>query len=386
MDARATSRFDRLVQIGLIAVFLALISLPALGLVFQPEAQDLSEKRVLAGPPHFSLVWYAPTRFVADLRAYLGDRFGFRATLVRWNAGLSAKALSVSVNPSVILGRDGWLFYADDHIIEDYRCLQPFTGPELRQWADLLERRQAWLRQRGCRYLFFIAPNEHTIYPEYLPASITRVGDRSRLDQLMAYLREHSSVTVVDVRPALLEAKARERVYQKTDTHWNERGAFAAYQALFRPISLWFPGVRAVPRSGFADTSATGPGGGLAAMLGSPDLYREEILGLRPLEPRRARMSTWEFSRLAGFAERPASVREARVPDPGLPRAVFLHDSFGEAMEPFLAEHFSKTVFIPATMGFDGPVLEREKPDLVIQEITERHLWADYPVRYLNQL
>lgn len=238
MDA---SRFDRRIQIAVILLFLGLLSLPGLGLVFQRRAPELNEKRVLAAPPPVSLIWQSSTRFIIELRAYLGDRFGFRARLIGWNARLNARTLAVSVSPNVLLGRDGWLFLAQDHIIEDYRCLQPFTESELQAWTAMVERRQAWLKARGCRYLFCIAPNEHTIYSEHLPASLTRVRDTSRLDQLMGYLKAHSSVAVMDLRPSLLAAKARERVYQKTDSHWNERGAFAAYQALFGQISLWFP-------------------------------------------------------------------------------------------------------------------------------------------------
>jgi hypothetical protein len=385
MAARPVSRFDRVVQTCTIVLFLGLISLPALGLIFQRQTPGFNEKRALAPAPTLSQAWYSPTRFITGLRAYLDDHFGFRSTLIRWNGKFTARALSVSISPSVIIGRDGWLYYAEDHILEDYRCLQPFTEAELAQWAGLLERRQAWLQQRGCRYLFFVAPNEHTIYPEHLPATLTRVRDTSRLDQLLAYLRAHTTVTVVDLRPALLAAKAQERVYQKTDTHWNERGAFIAYQELFKPIHVWFPRVRALPRQAFADTDGMGPGGDLADLMGTPDLYREEVLGLRPLEPRRARMSLWPASRLGEFVDRPSSVQEAAVADPGLPRMVLLHDSFGVALVPFLAEHFSRSVFIPTTMGFDAPVLEREQPDLVLQEITERHLWIDYPDKYQDR-
>ena len=66
-------------------------------------------------------------------------------------------------------------------------------------------------------------------------------------------------------------------------------------------------------------------------------------------------------------------------------RMVLLHDSFGEALKPFLAEHFSRAVYVSNAMGFEDALLEREHPDLVIQEITERYLWLDFPARYRNR-
>jgi hypothetical protein len=378
MAVRTASRFDRIVQTGLIAAFMALIALPFLGVALRLDERGLEEKRILAPPPALDLRHFSATHFTGQLQAYLTDHFGFRSTLVRWNARITAQTLAVPLSPRVMFGKDGWLFLADEDIIKDYRCLQPFTETELRQWAGLLERRRDWLKQRGCHYLFFVAPNQHTIYSEELPAYITRVRDTSRLDQLLAYLKAHSTVTVVDVRPALLAAKGRERVYQKTDTHWNERGAFAAYQEILKLIQGWFPGLQAVPRNRFQDTAMTGPGGDLAAMMGLTDLYPEEVLGLRPLDPRRAEMTNWPLDRLKALKDHPSTVEESGIPGSHLPRLVMFHDSFGTALKPFLAEHFARALFEFQAMAFDESILEREKPDLVIQEITERYMWVDF--------
>jgi alginate O-acetyltransferase complex protein AlgJ len=385
MDSRATSRFDRILQTCLISIFLGLISLPILGMVFHLSKPDLNEKRALTPPPTFSLARYSTTRFIEQLRSYLADNFGFRGVLVKWNARLNARTLAVSPSPSVIMGKNGWLYYAGELIIEDYRCQKPFTETELQQWTLLLERRQKWLQQRGARYIFIVAPNEHTIYPESLPSYITRLRDTSRLDQLLAYTKAHSSVPAIDLRPALFAAKAKERVYQKTDTHWNERGAFAAYQELFNTLGVWFPALQALHREQFENTTTTGPGGDLANMMGMVDVYHEEILGLRPLEPRRARMSSWSTERLMGLDSHPRQVKESEITGSRLPCLIMLHDSFGEGLMPFIAEHFSRGVYISEAMGFEESILKNEKPDLVIQEITERYLWNDYAKRYENR-
>jgi hypothetical protein len=378
MAARTPSSFDRATQAALVAAFMVLISLPFLGLVLGLGHRGLDEKRVLAPPPSFSPAHFSATRFTDQMRAYLTDQFGFRSTLVRWNARVNAQTLAVPLSPRVRFGKGGWLFLADEDIIRDYRCLQPFTETELQGWTRLLEGRAQWLERHGSHYLFVVTPNPHTIYPENLPAYLTRVRDRSRLDQLLAYLGTHSKLAVVDLRPPLLAAKARERVYQKTDTHWNERGAFAAYREMFKPIGGWFPGLRASPRERFADTATMGPGGDLATMMGLSDLYPEEVLGLRPLTPRRARMANWPLDRLKTLPDHPSMVEESTVADAALPRLVMFHDSFGTALKPFLAEHFSRALFEFAPMAFDQALLEREKPDLVIQEITERYLLVDF--------
>ncbi len=40
----------------------------------------------------------------------------------------------------------------------------------------------------------------------------------------------------IDLRPALREAKAHERVYYKTDSHWNYNGAMAGYDVIMREV------------------------------------------------------------------------------------------------------------------------------------------------------
>jgi hypothetical protein len=56
------------------------------------------------------------------------------------------------------------------------------------------------------------------------------------------------------------------------------------------------------------------------------------------------------------------------------------HDSFGVRLIPFLSEHFARIVYSsgPADWrrNFDPQLVERERPQVVIQEIAERLLVA----------
>ena len=86
----------------------------------------------------------------------------------------------------------------------------------------------------GIPYLFVVAPSKHDVYPEFMPDRLNRVRDDSRLDQLMAYIEAFfpaPPVDILDLRPTLAEArKSGVRLFHKTDTHWNDRGAWAAYR------------------------------------------------------------------------------------------------------------------------------------------------------------
>jgi len=68
----------------------------------------------------------------------------------------------------------------------------------------------------------------------------------------------------------------------------------------------------------------------------------------------------------------------SEIDDPSLPRAVMFQDSFGDALRPFLSEHFQR-VFYSWQVLFDPAVIERERPRVVPQEMVERALMEDFP-------
>jgi hypothetical protein len=98
-----------------------------------------------------------------------------------------------------------------------------------------------------------------------------------------------------------------------------------------------------------------------------------ERLTLVPRVPRRAR-------RVIPAGTPPPGSKEVLVwemDDPALPRAVMFHDSFAEPLRPLLAEHFARLAcswqddFAPA-------FVERERPQVVLQEMVERLLMVDF--------
>lgn len=52
-------------------------------------------------------------------------------------------------------------------------------------------------------------------------------------------------------------------------------------------------------------------------------------------------------------------------------------DSFADLLIPLLSEHFQRIVF-SWQYTFDRDIVEREKPDVVIQEMVERELMDDW--------
>lgn len=362
----------------LIAAFVAATWLPMAGMLFRPATpRPLSENREMAPLPKFGWRPAALKMFVFDLKPYLRDNFGFRPELIHGYHLLKGRLLGASSSPLVLFGKQGWLFYAGEHTMDDYRCVTPYTDEELDGMQRLFEQERDWLAQRGIKYLLVFVPNNQTLYPEFLPDGLARMRPESRLDQFAARMRKNSTVKLLDLRPALLEAKQKMRVSRRTDSHWTEYGAFIGYQAIMEKLCAWFPAMRMPRIEDYTIVTRMRPGGDLAEMIDAEDQIQEESIELIPLAPRRAVQTKLRDTARVNGKLVPAII-VAEVPQPGLPRAVMLHDSSGgmRGLMPFLSEDFSRIAFV-ATRRFQRKVIEAEKPDVVIRQFTERFLMLD---------
>jgi alginate O-acetyltransferase complex protein AlgJ len=375
---RRRTRSRTVADLLLTGGFMVLICLPATRTTFGPPSDTVgSEYRQLASCPAFELDRTSLGAYPAQFEAFFSDRFGFRTDLIRWLSVVKMRGLGISSSPKVILGKKGWLFCAELPGGMDYTIARPLTREELNRWQHLLEARRDWLAARGIRYLFVPAPDKQTVYPEDLPRPLRRQHQAgSRLDQLLAHLRAHSDVPVLDLREPLRQAKARERLFDVTDTHWNSRGAFVGYRRIVETLSPWFPQLHPLPREAFEDVAVLKKGGDLARMLDLDDQMPEESLGLVLKHPRPV------VPALAGIQvplEPPAFAMEQA--DPRLPRAVMFCDSFTTQMFPLLGQHFQRLVIVwhQNYPTFHADYLERERPDVVIQEVVERKIGLAIP-------
>ena len=347
---------------AIVVMFIAVISLPlAANLTGHDGADPGAENRDLA-------------TFADGPDKWFGDHFGFRAMLVRWYGESRLYLLGVSPTQRVALGRHGWFFYLDDGSVEDYTRSDPMTPGALRNWRDELTQVRDWLAARGIAYVFTIAPDKYAIYPEEMPPALIRITQTSRIDQVFEVVGD-TGVAALDLRPALLAAKSRERVYQKTDTHWNERGAFAAYQQIIGAVRVQLPAVPpAWTRDDFEAVEERIEGLDLARMMGLPRVLSEADLRLVAKRQRRARVV--EPPGASPSAEEGYLVTE--IPGSSLPRAVIFRDSFTSGLVPFLSEHFSRAIYLWQN-DFDSNAVLAEHPDVVIQQIVGRHLHEFIP-------
>ncbi|MGD9330089.1 MAG: hypothetical protein PVJ53_02190 [Desulfobacterales bacterium] len=365
-----------------VGLFLLIIILPVV-LIVLPWDQNgprLTEKRRLAEQPALPAKTVDLIAYPRQFERYFDDHFPFRTQLIQGHNYLKIKVLNQSDQRYVVMGREGWLFYTHESLLEDFCGRVPFTDERMAAFRRMVEAKRDWLAARGIAYIFVIPPNKQTVYPEYMPENFVRARGRTRMDQLMAYMQAHSDVTIVDLRQVLIDAKARDRLYYLTDSHWNDLGALVGYGAIMRAVGRALGRDVGVVRTreDFDIRKAPRQGGDLASMLGLRDQFREDDFILSP---------RWE----GGTCAKKQALPDYLGPTWKLRRdpfamtcaraditMVMFRDSFGTRLVPFLAEHFRRSAFIQMRnyeAAFFKAVVEKEQPDIVIDECGERVLY-----------
>jgi hypothetical protein len=371
MSEQIPAEHARIREIILIALFFVGLCAPLLNAVVQIDQTEAPlEMRRLTERPALPDDLVSLEAFPEAFDSYYDDHFGLRARLLRWHHLFKAKVLGMSPTDRAAIGSNGFLFLTWDGA-GDYQLDRPWSGAFLDRYMEMLEQRRDWLAQRNCKFLFVITPNKHTIYPEDLPTKLVPRVQESPADQLLARLKEHPDIDVLDLRPVLTEAKSMGSVYRKLDTHWNDLGIFAGYRAIINHIR---EDDRSVMPPWTLDHYQRGETtynlGDLAGMMGLPNAFTEVAPTLTPIRTRMARGPIPVPGANNAMRRLPVEAYET----PGQPlRVVIMRDSYGEGLKPYLVEHFGRTVFAPYR-PFSDHLMESEHPDLVILECVERYL------------
>ena len=331
------------------------------------EGTELREPFVAPPPTGGAL---ATGGWERDAEREIADAFPLRRALIEAYDRVKYSGLRDIPSTHVIGGREGWIFLGDEERWY-FTGLRTLSDQQLESLARLYQARADWCRRRKISYVFLLAPNKSTIYSEYLPSGLAR-AQPTIADRLLTLLRARG-IRVADPRPVLLAgARTKSEAYSKGDTHWNDAGAFAAYRVLLDTIH----GAHVrdpLPRG--RSIRIVNEGGDLLKLAGIEGLVDNPVIRI-------------DFAHRAHAAAVPVYPGDAKagafdlsadtIDDAALPAAVVFGDSFLDALRPFLAENFRRTVIARRRsvtgQQFDTAVIEAERPDIVIEELAERSL------------
>lgn len=372
MSARLRSGFDALA----ITLFAVALVAPAIDSVARPQARaDVAVERRAPNalperPRDMAQLQLYPRRF----EAWWGDALGLRDVLLRLKSRVSILGFGVSPSASAVLGRERWVFPTQLGMLDISRGETLLTQSRLENWQSVLESRRDFCEAHGASYLIAFAPEKSTIYPEHLPAGWEPRAPTA-YDQLVDWMRAHSSVQLLDLRPVLRAERARDRdddfAYYPLGTHWTDRGMLAAYVALADALSARHPGLRARASSSLHWQDDPLEGDTWASSLRMEGLLHQRSRVIGEIE--------WGYDCELGRDAADELHVSVLGGDEHAPVVALFHDSFGDRMRKLLALSSSRAYF--AWQGaMDPERVALERPDVVIELYAERKIVVDRPV------
>lgn len=346
----------RLAKLGLaafVAVFLVLCLVPSAGMLVSPTREAVGNEMLALMPTLRDTEGNWNEDYLSELSDYLADHIAFRHQLITLHSQLCAALFGTLPSEDVLLGKDGWLYYTDT--LPDYQGVELLTGRQRYAAARTLALINEYCEGQGVKFLFTIAPNKNSLYPEAMPGRYQRSDQTGNAEGIAAYL-DQMDVPYLDLFQVFRDQD--QVLYFRTDSHWNNLGAALAGDALCTALdkdqdSYW----------GKSYTMTPSHQGDLYEMVyPAGSLLEEDAVFDQP----------FSFAYQQGF--RSAEDITIRTQNPEQTGSLLMfRDSFGNALHPFMAQQYGAACFSRA-MPYNLTYLDREQADTVVIELVERNL------------
>jgi hypothetical protein len=366
----------KIYNILLTLLFLGVILICFLNDVFRfYKVPDISttENRKPASKPIIDFSLLDP--FPKNYENYFNDQFPFRQDLSLMNTLICFFYFHQSPLPKEVeLGQHGWLFYYKKES-EIYNGKLKLDDWQVVSVVKDLHDRTLMYRKKGIRFYVAFAPMKAEVYPENAPFNYRRATGGTLTDKITETIRRDSVIQYIDLKEGMLKSKVYGRLYAVNDNHWNKIGAFYGYSEIIRRIRLDFPSVKLLTKSDIQFTARKTPPGNLAIMIGLQK-YLYETDYVPNFKNKKGQFSIGTHKKPDWAVPIDNYEYVMNTGDSTLPNAVFIRDSFTDALMPFLGESFNKSTYIFDGWRYltNGAIIDDLKPEIVVLLIFEPHI------------
>lgn len=348
-------------------LFMAALILPALGFFIVPDKDVATiENRPAQKLPGVPKTLWELYHWTEHFDLFIKDHFPFRSRMIRENSKFWLSQ-GLSGSKEVIIGKDGWLFYArESNVTDKSRGIVKLTPKEKSDFSWEIERRTQLLKEQGIDYWLVIIPEKQSVYGHFLPDTMPMVGP-SIGDQFAEAVSGHPEINCINLRPVIMAAMAEnggEKLYDMTDSHWNDYGSYLAYCEIVKRVGARRPLFHL--ENSMLQFTTDRIGGDLAKLLNLKEELAEVTKVASVLETGVVKTNEGQnYADKGWYAE--TSRKEAC-------RGMILCDSYtNRFMKKYLKETFSYSFFHHhMNVGFDEGMIRNEKPDVVLFLVAER--------------
>ena len=263
--------------------------------------------------------------------------------------------------PPVIQGTNDWLFLDNDtnRSVDQYTGRLMLDEGGLVLWRAYLNQCASLASSAGSRHALVIAPSKEQVLPEHYPH---QKGELTVSDQVFAIC--NCGNHVINAASLLAARPEKQACFIKTDTHWTDRGALVATEALIGELGLDFTDANKL----FADdVYHTMPFAGDLGIKLTPALAAPTEFLVAPPPPSGA-----------VFDNQLPNIGRVLVFESGAalwPHSMLIFGSSSSyQMLKYLKRLFNRIVFIHSAGNVDSDVVSHEKPDFLVMQTTARFM------------
>ena len=260
------------------------------------------------------------------------------------------------ISNSVFDGKEKWLFYSsknDGHLINDYKGKNHPSNKKLEEMKNNLISNFTILKNRGIKFIVFVAPNKGKIYSRYFPDNFI-IAEETTTDYVVKQMQSSKfDFPVIYPYKELLEYSQKYQIYYPRDTHWNQLGAYIGFRALLKEgFNYDLPKLDSL---NIKEEQSKGKGD-LVSMVKLDKYY-----------PYLTEYSIKEYDDIQTIPN-----KDYVNPNPLINKSVLvIGDSFSSALKKYLTKTFTK-VSVVLRKDYSIDKFEKFKPDVVIFESVGR--------------
>ncbi len=341
-----------LLPVVFIALCFVMCLVPFVCMSFAPTNETLENRR-LAEFPELVTDDGFNYRFMTQLGEYFEDHFALRKYLVAADAQIISLFGDSSVD-TVVKGTNGWLYYSAS--ADDYAGINTFSDRKAFNAAHNIALMQKYAESRGARFVFTCAPNKNSLYPENMPYFYPSSGNAGNIEKAVPYLKEEG-VNYTDLFG--LFTSQDEVLYLKRDSHWNNKGALLAFNALLDGAGKEHDDYSETPFEKVNDEKGD-LGKMLYSFLAKPEEnYRYDIPQL------------FTYNTPGQTVEDALVLTSCESAEGSL---LMFRDSFGNTLLPLMANAYGSACFSKGTPYALEAFMDAYSPDTVIAEKVERNM------------
>lgn len=356
-----------------VVIFLVLISAHWENYVldFYPVPVNM-EKRELEKFPKWEKLYSSSDTFFTACSQYCYDHFRFRNELIKDRSAMYLGLFGESSIPSkVVMGEEGMYFPSFAWLTDDFTGKISYPQQFLDSVITKTKEKHDMLSRQGIAFYIVVPPCKQMIYHDLMPAYYRLQQKKpSMQDQIMDAMKKAGIDYFISLTEPLTDVRNKEPgrlLYYLNDTHWNEYGAFRAYQSLMNFLhqkdSCY--GKPLTEKDITIDTTSD-TYGDLAECLLLNKISRRTTLKIFPF------CSDSVPSEIVAEKNRKKDTYIFNNPG-GSGKVLFYRDSYMVSWQPFFTHHFRQSIFI-WDYNMDMNEIMRYDPDVVILELGEMYI------------